>query len=75
LWGRIGPPRKAKLQKKSPNPKNIAVWNRLLTVWNRLEPFGTDSKRFAGIWFSSHLFIFERKPQYKYIFVVDRSKL
>jgi len=29
----------------------IVGWNRLLSVWNRLEPFGTDSKRLAwGLW-------------------------
>jgi hypothetical protein len=51
LWGRIGPPRKAKLLNKSPNHKKIAVWNRLLSVWKRMEAFGTDSKRLWGIGF------------------------
>jgi hypothetical protein len=51
LWGRIGPPRKAKLQNRSPNPKKIAVWNRLLSVWKRMEAFGSDSKRLMAFGF------------------------
>ncbi len=50
LWGRIAPPRKAKLQNRSQSPKKIAVWNRLLSVWKRMESFGIGSKRIAEGW-------------------------
>jgi len=45
------PPRKAKLQNRSPNPKKIAVWNRLLSVWKRLEtiPNGYGAFGFKGL--------------------------
>jgi hypothetical protein len=69
------PPRKAKLQNRSLCPKKIGVWNRLLSVWKRMEAFGNDSKRLRGIWFSRTLFIFERKPQKKYGFYAGISKL
>jgi hypothetical protein len=62
LWGRIGPPRNAKLQNRSQSPKKIALWNRLLSVWKRMEAFGTDSNRLWGFGFSRTLFIFETKP-------------
>jgi hypothetical protein len=45
LWGRIGPPRKVKLQNRIHYPKKLAVWKRLLSVWKRMEAFGSDSKR------------------------------
>jgi hypothetical protein len=37
LWGSTCPPRKAKLQNRSRCPKKLAVWNRLLSVWKRME--------------------------------------
>jgi len=51
LRGRIGPPRKAKLQNRSLGPKKIGVWNRLLSVWKRMEAFGSDSKRLLAFGF------------------------
>ncbi len=48
--GRTYPPRKAKLQNQSQSPMKLAVWNRLLSGWKRMEAFGSDSKRIAAGW-------------------------
>jgi hypothetical protein len=40
------PPRKAKFQNRTHYPKKLAGWNRLLSVWKRMEAFGSDWKRF-----------------------------
>jgi hypothetical protein len=47
----LAPPRKAKLQNQSLCPKKLAVWNRLLSVWKRMEAIGNDSKRIAEGWY------------------------
>jgi hypothetical protein len=47
-WAVSGPPREAKLSIKLPSPKPKAVWNRLLSVWKRMEAFGNDSKGMFG---------------------------
>lgn len=35
------------ISQASPKPK--ALWNRLLSVWKRMEAFGNDSKRLMGL--------------------------